>query len=51
MRYIEVEKKYRLADAEVLRARLTELGANPPSPPDRSTPTTTPRTATFSLRR
>ncbi|WP_165945225.1 class IV adenylate cyclase [Micromonospora sp. KC723] len=32
MRYIEVEKKYRLADAEVLRARLTELGAKPAEP-------------------
>ncbi|MER6591398.1 class IV adenylate cyclase [Micromonospora purpureochromogenes] len=32
MRYIEVEKKYRLSDAEVLKTRLAELGAKPAEP-------------------
>ncbi|MFG1953583.1 class IV adenylate cyclase [Micromonospora sp. NPDC048830] len=32
MRYIEVEKKYGLPDAEVLKSRLVELGAKPAEP-------------------
>lgn len=32
MRYIEVEKKYVLPDAKVLRARLVEIGAKPAEP-------------------
>ncbi|GAA2717488.1 class IV adenylate cyclase [Micromonospora olivasterospora] len=32
MRYIEVEKKYSLPDAEVLKSRLVELGAKPAEP-------------------